>query len=201
VRHSEAKQKERLATGYEEKCEVVFEPSLKLLTPTEAEKKRLDDDLQGNESDYERSRNFNHNVFEGFDTLEDTSSQISDSEVRFYEENSAYRELREGSTIKPMSPFRPCHVKRTHVPSKEHRAGRISLQEVNSPTEIQNANSVSRTRHNDVEIGKYDWVISVSDSNKGKNVPRYKITRRPETVEKTNQVSPISVSMNDVEGR
>jgi len=193
----EEKQTERRATRDEEKCKVVFEPSLKLLSPIKAEEKRLDDDLKGTEYDYERSRNFNQYVFDGFDTLDDTSSQISDSEVRFYEENSAYRELREGSTIDQMSPFSPCSLKRSTFPSKEPSVGSISLQEVYTHTDIQNANSPSRTRHS-VEIGLYDWNISVGDSKKGENIPRYRIIRRPETVETTNQVSPISVSLSDV---
>jgi hypothetical protein len=75
------------------------------------EGKRADGESDDFGYDYEVSQNYSTYEFKGFDPFSDTASQISESQIsesdyRFYEENSRYQKIRDGATTGSMSPFR-----------------------------------------------------------------------------------------------
>jgi len=69
------------------------------------DEKKHEHDQEDSYYDYEASRNLTVREFHGFDPFDDNSSQISESEFQFYEENSSYRK------IKTLSPSRVSYLK------------------------------------------------------------------------------------------
>jgi len=69
------------------------------------EEKHRDQDHEDLTYDFEISRNYSLHELHGFDTFDDNCSTISESELKFFEDNSSYRKLRDASSIGMMSPF------------------------------------------------------------------------------------------------
>jgi len=80
--------------------------SLMAIAENEGENKKHDSDSEDFAYDYECSQNYSTYEFKGFDPFNDTASQISESDLRFYEENSRYKKIRDGTTAGSLSPFR-----------------------------------------------------------------------------------------------
>jgi len=80
--------------------------NLMAIAENEGENKKHDSDSEDFAYDYECSQNYSTYEFKGFDPFNDTASQISESDLRFYEENSRYKKIRDGTTAGSLSPFR-----------------------------------------------------------------------------------------------
>jgi len=80
--------------------------NLKAIIENKDEDKQADSESEDVGYDYECSQNYSTYEFKGFDPFSDTASQVSESDFRFYEENSRYQKIRDGATATSISPFR-----------------------------------------------------------------------------------------------
>jgi len=140
--------------------------------------------------DYERSQNYSVHDFQGFDPFDDNTSQISESDLGFFEDNGIYRKIRDGSSIDMMSPF-----------TKHTRRGNTQ----NFPEE-QKVESISpkftETKANDLIVSRsITEKVETDSATKSSN---YGIIRRSSVDEiKTSVASPVgfasmTISLSDL---
>jgi len=89
--------------------------------------------------DCEYSQNYSTFDFQGFDPFIDDASQISESDFRFYEENSRYKKLKDDSTACSLSPFRrysSCELPPRVLEEGKTQSGDIDKHVLNSANPI-----------------------------------------------------------------